>query len=63
MYITENGLGIDLFVHLNVICDKWTTYNGRQLYSRFVHSWMCILEAEMLIWLVLYTNLMVVLDW
>jgi len=29
MYLTENGLGVDLFVHLNVICDKWT-YSGKQ---------------------------------
>ena len=27
MYITENGSGVDLFVHMNVICHKWTTYN------------------------------------
>ena len=37
MYITENGLDVDLFVHLSVICDKWS-YNGKQLYSRFEHS-------------------------
>jgi len=38
MYITENGLGVDLFVHLSVICDKCTTYNGKQLYSRLGNS-------------------------
>jgi len=37
MYITENGLGVDLFVHLSVICDKWSYY-GKQLYSRFEHT-------------------------
>ena len=34
MYITENGLGVDLFVHLNVICDKWTTYNWQTVVSQ-----------------------------
>ena len=27
MDTTENGLGVDFFVHVNVISDKRTTYN------------------------------------
>ena len=37
IYITENGLGATLFMHLNVNCDKWA-YTGKQLCGRFEHS-------------------------
>jgi len=40
-------LKLELFVHLNVICDKRTTYGGKQLNSRFGHS--CFQEVEMLV--------------